>query len=155
MNEYVEMEIENMKCEGRLTETKKYIQHGPYSVYDHCVRVSELSIEIQKWIKIPVNERSLVRGALLHDYFLYDWHDSKNGHHMHGFTHPKTALDNATRDYNLTSVEKDIILHHMFPLTLIPPKHVEGWIVCAADKICAIEETLEPYMEKVSRKELI
>lgn len=30
----------------------------------------------------------------------------------------------------------------MFPLTPIPPAYKEAWIVCIADKICAIEETL-------------
>lgn len=84
---------------------------------------------------------ALVIGALLHDYFLYDWHDGK-GRHFHGFTHPECAKRNAEMDYTLSPRVKNIIARHMFPLTPVPPTCTEAWIVCIADKICAIEETL-------------
>ncbi len=48
------------------------------------------------------------------------------------------------RDFTLTDIEKDIIKKHMFPLTPIPPVHIESWIVCIADKICSAGETLNP-----------
>ena len=35
-----------------------------------------------------------------------------------------------------------MIAKHMFPLTLRPPRFRESWIVCLADKWCALEETL-------------
>ena len=85
--------------------------------------------------------QALIRGALLHDYFLYDWHDKANGHHWHGFTHPGTALHNASEDWKLTPVEREIIKKHMFPLTPIPPTCREALLVCLADKICAAKET--------------
>lgn len=153
INKYIETEIDNLINEGRFVETKQCMQHGLVSVYEHCVRVAELSMWLQELLKIPINGKELIRGALLHDYFLYDWHDSNNGHPVHGITHPRTALNNACQDYCLTDVEKDIILHHMFPLTLIPPRHKEAWIVCVADKICAMQETIEPYLIYLNRKE--
>ncbi len=48
---------------------------------------------------------------------------------------------NARNDFELTRVEEDIISRHMFPLTLRPPMCKEAWIVCAADKYCALRET--------------
>ena len=48
---------------------------------------------------------------------------------------------NAMQDYNISDKEADIILKHMFPLTIIPPNNREAWIVCMADKICATYET--------------
>ena len=111
---------------GRINETKNYIQHGSISVYTHCVNVARMSVKIAKWLPIQVNMDALVIGALLHDYFLYDWHDYKN----------------AEKDYTLSPRVKNIIVRHMFPLTPIPPTCTEAWIVCIADKICAIEETL-------------
>lgn len=39
-----------------------------------------------------VNYGSLIRGALLHDYFLYDRHDKSNGHRRHGFFIWKAGL---------------------------------------------------------------
>ena len=56
-----------------------------------------------------MRERELVRGALLHDYFLYDWHTRKSAKglkELHGFSHPETALRNAGRDYRLTPCER-------------------------------------------------
>ena len=115
---------------GRINETKNYIQHGSISVYTHCVNVARMSVKIAKWLPIQVNMDALVIGALLHDYFLYDWHDGEG------------AYKNAEMDYTLSPRVKNIIVRHMFPLTPIPPACKEAWIVCIADKICAIEETL-------------
>ena len=81
---------------------------------------------------------------MLHDYFLYDWHQKDSAHRLHGFRHPKTALGNAQRDYHLNWKEKNIIARHMFPLIPVPPQCREAWIVCLADKWCALGETVEP-----------
>ena len=88
-----------------------------------------------------MNEKALVKGALLHDYFLYDWHEKRKGHHFHGFTHPGTALKNAEKEYELGDIERNIISRHMFPLTVVPPMCREAWLVCLADKYCAVKET--------------
>ena len=81
----------------------------------------------------------------MHDYFLYDWHKKDDGHRWHGFRHGKTAARNAKRDYRLNRLEEYIIARHMFPLTVLPPKSKEGWMVCLADKWCAAEETVRPF----------
>ncbi len=128
---------------SRFELTKNFIQHGKISVYSHCLSVAVMSLRIADFLGIKVDRHSLIRGALLHDYFLYDWHEEDNGtHKWHGFTHPKTALRNANEDFNLSEVESDIIVHHMFPLVPIPPKSREAWLVCVADKLCALKETL-------------
>ena len=79
---------------------------------------------------------------MLHDYFLYDWHEKNKGHSLHGFKHPYFALRNASRDFRLNDIEKNVIVRHMFPLTPIPPKCREAWIVCMADKYCSARETM-------------
>lgn len=141
MTYIIQKKLRYLENAGRLNETNNYIQHGSISVYAHCVNVARMSVRIAKWLPILVNMDALVIGALLHDYFLYDWHDGK-GRHFHGFTHPECAFRNAEKDYTLSPRVKNIIIRHMFPLTLVPPTCTEAWIVCIADKICAIEETL-------------
>ena len=125
--------------------TKNYIQHGTMPVHRHCIDVAEKSISISKFLRIPCNEREMVRGALLHDYFLYDWHDKsrENYQRLHGFYHPGIALRNASMEYELTLREKDIIKKHMWPLTVVPPLCREAWIVTTADKYCSLLETLK------------
>ena len=83
----------------------------------------------------------MIRGALLHDYFLYDWHEKSDDHRLHGFTHPARALKNAEEIFDLSVVEKDIIKRHMFPLTPVPPAYRESYLVCLADKICSSYES--------------
>lgn len=128
-----------LKSERMITE-KDFIQHGSISCYDHSLNVAKKSLLIAGFllIFIKINEKSLIRGALLHDYFLYDWH--KSGHRLHGFFHAKRALKNAESDFKLNDIEKNIIKRHMFPLNICPPKYRESWIVCLADKLCAVEE---------------
>ena len=121
---------------------KNYMQHGTTSVYLHCLNVAYVSLRLALFFRLRLSYRALVRGALLHDYFLYDWHVPSETHRGHGFTHARTALHNASRDFTLDAVERDVIERHMFPLNPVPPRYRESVLVCLADKICAIGETL-------------
>lgn len=133
--------------------TKAYIQHGNMSVQEHCINVTKTSLAICDRLKIKCNTRDLVRGALLHDYFLYDWHktDTIKSHRLHGFFHPGRALRNAKKEYRLTRRQADIIKKHMWPLTLVPPMCREAWIVTMADKYCSLMETLYIHEGKKKR----
>ncbi len=126
---------------------KEFIQHGDVTVNAHVLRVARCSIALSEYLHISCSRRELIRGALLHDYFLYDWHipDAENPHRLHGFYHPGLALQNAAKEYPLTNREKNIIKRHMWPLTMIPPACREAWIVTAADKWCSLLETLYIY----------
>ena len=124
----------------KISGTKKFIQHGSTSCYAHSVAVAFYSLKLANQLRIPCDRESLVKGALLHDYFLYDWHTKDKTHRLHGFTHPRTALANAMTDYRLNRIEQDIILRHMFPLTPMPPRYTESAIICVVDKLCSIAE---------------
>lgn len=128
--------------------TKFHIQHGNVTVNDHCRTVARYSLAISKKLEkigIHCKNRELVRGALLHDYFLYDWHSNEhvNPLRLHGFFHPGIALANAKKEYKLTKREEEIIKKHMWPLTVVPPTCKEAWVVTTADKWCSILETLK------------
>ena len=133
--------MNELHTRSRFALTKYFIQHGDVSVYDHCIFVAYMSCRIANKLNLKVDKRSLIRGALLHDYFLYDWHDKNKPVKLHGFRHPKIAFKNASEDFALNKKERDIILHHMFPLNPVPPTSKEAWIICLADKICATRET--------------
>lgn len=141
-----------LERESRFSMTKEFIQHGTCSVYEHCLRVAGLSCRIAARLPGTADMDSLMRGALLHDYFLYDWHEKDSSHRLHGFFHPGKALENAREDFLLTAREEDIISRHMFPLTPIPPITREAWIVCMADKICSLQETLSPYLQYLKKR---
>lgn len=140
--------INELNNKSRFPLTKEFIQHGDISVYEHCIFVAYMSCRIANKLNIKVDKKSLIRGALLHDYFLYDWHDKNKPIRLHGFRHPKIALKNASEEFVLNTKEKDIILHHMFPLNPVPPTSKEAWIICLADKICATRETFSSQLDK-------
>ena len=81
-----------------MEQEKGYIQHGAVSCYLHSFFVAYMSVWLAKRFRIRVHLRSLVRGALLHDYFLYDWHIKDPNRKAHGFSHAAAALQNAERD---------------------------------------------------------
>jgi uncharacterized membrane protein len=120
----------------------KQHQHHNSSIYDHVMDVSYFSYRACKFLKLDY--RSAARGALLHDFFLYDWRDHDvpdlPDDKFHGIEHPKIALANAEKHFTLNDIEKDIIIKHMWPLTLVPPKYKESFIVSFADKYLASKE---------------
>ena len=134
---------EGMQCE------KKYKQHGDVSCYGHSIAVACESARLALRLRLRVDMRGMIRGALLHDYFLYDWHDPDKCLRLHGFTHSKRALENAERDFSLTDTERDVISKHMFPLTPRPPRRLESLVVTIADKICASREVLTLIFPKI------
>ena len=154
--EDIRADVRNMLDEliirGPYDKNHEFIQHGTQSVYDHCVHVAELCCKISEKFHLRVRKHAMIRGALLHDFFLYDWHEPVLIHKIHGFTHPKKAMENAVKHYHISEREKNMIRRHMFPLTLIPPANLEAWVLCIADKICTVQEVLDARKHGAYRK---
>ena len=136
-----------------VIKSKDCVQHGDISVYTHCFMVAKYALLMSRLFNVRCNTRALVTGVLLHDFFMYDWHRKKMPEGMkklglHGFTHPVTAAKNARKYFNVSKKEYDMIICHMFPLTITRVPHSkEGWLLCGADKWCSLLETLriQPY----------
>lgn len=146
--EYAEFyeEMEELINSQLVQDMKNYPHHGSITCYDHTMRVAFLTF---KWArKFNMDYISATRGAMFHDLFLYDWKKHKPKEGKHGFVHPHLAYKNAKRAYNIQSVEKDIILRHMWPLTVIPPKYKESWLVTIIDKCCATSEVFNEHIFK-------
>jgi uncharacterized protein len=139
-------DAEYRDCVSLLIENEKilsmdaFIQHSDITCLDHCIYVSYMSYRLCK--KLRFDYCSAARGAMLHDFFLYDWHKIKPYEGLHGFHHSKIALRNANEHFELTDMEKDIIHKHMWPLTSKVPKYKESLIVLLVDKYCATTEIL-------------
>ncbi len=125
----------------KVIQMENYIQHGNVTCLEHCIHVSYYSYLICK--KLKLNYKAAARAGLLHDLFLYDWHIVKQNNKLHGFTHPKVALNNAKKYFDLDNKESEIIRKHMWPMTIIPPKYLESYVVLMVDKYCAIKEYIK------------
>ncbi len=150
IGEEINRMLDGIHKDERALRMKEFIQHGKISTYEHCLRVAVMSYRLNRFFRLRADERVLVRGAFLHDYFLYDWHDKsvkigslREFFKLHGFTHPDNAADNARRDFEIGEGEEHVIRSHMWPLTFRkPPRSKEAIIVCIADKLTSVTETI-------------
>lgn len=132
-----------------VQEMNNYRQHSITSCFEHCYLASYYCYLICK--KHNLDYKSAARAAMVHDLFLYDWRVKSDRKGLHAFTHPKEALKNASKVLELNDVEKDIILNHMWPVTVKLPKTKEGLILTFVDKYCATKETYT-YTKKVMKE---
>lgn len=134
-----------------VQEMKKYRQHYETNCFDHCLEAAYYCYLICK--KYNLDYQSATRAAMLHDLFLYDWRvrqpDRKG---LHAFTHGRTSCANACKLFDLNDKEKDIILKHMWPVTVAFPKSYEGFILTFVDKYCAISESVEVMKSRMFTK---
>ena len=113
-----------------------YRHHANVSCLDHTLLVADLVYTTaRRW---GLDHHSATRGALLHDFYLYDWHTGGPG--FHGLKHARIALRNAESVFSLNDIEKNAILRHMWPLTPIPPRYPESLLVSLADKVSSYRE---------------
>ena len=54
---------------------KNFCQHGSVSTYKHVMYVTRVCYYLNKHFGLGADVKSLVVGAFLHDFYLYDWHD--------------------------------------------------------------------------------
>ncbi len=132
-----------VQSDCNVQKMKRYIQHGRVTTYEHCENVAKLSYKIDRMFSLRSDLRVLLLGAMLHDFYLYDWHKKDDGkHRFHGFRHAKIASLNAKRYYKVNDRVCHVIYCHMWPLNpeRIPMSR-EAWIVCLADKAISFHET--------------
>ena len=150
-DEEFQMLIKDIINNKTVQEMKNYRQHYETTCFDHCYMASYYCYIICK--KYNLDYKSATRAAMLHDLFLYDWRvrqpDRKG---LHAFTHGKEACKNACKLFDLSEKEKDIIIKHMWPVTIAFPKSIEGFVLTLVDKYCAVSETFEVFQSKLFMK---
>lgn len=147
--------IQDLISNETVQKMKQFRQHYDTTTYEHCFYVAYLSYKICK--KLRLDYKAAARGGMLHDLFLYDWRSSKkllNLERSHAFIHPKIALENASKLFTLTNKEKDIIVKHMWPVTIKLPKYPESFIVTFVDKYSALKESFVFYNSFLTKKKL-
>ena len=131
--------VRDLLADARVRSMRRFVQHGHVSCYQHCRRVAFLSYRVCR--QLGMDSRAAARGGMLHDMFLYDWHQKSPYPQLHAFHHPAVALQNARCAFPLTDREQDIIRKHMWPLTPAFPRYRESFVVSLMDKYAALWET--------------
>ena len=124
---------------------KNYKHHGDTSVYEHSFAVSYYSYIMAK--KLHLKKEKVINATiagLLHDFYYKDWTtitEKRPLFKKHGFVHAGEALENSIKhfDYLMNKKIENAIQRHMFPINIIPPKYIEGWLVTIADKYVSLD----------------
>ena len=122
--------------ENKYRELKSMTHHATNRL-DHIKRVSKLSFYVSKILKMDYV--SCTRGALLHDFFTKS-DLRRNEYKKFLKNHPRIALSNSKKYFNLNDIEENVILSHMYPLAEVKPKYPESKVVCISDKVISIYE---------------
>ncbi len=147
---------------------KYFMHHHNLTVWDHSILVSFKAFKIAK--NIGADARICALAGLLHDFYQYAWLHSdeleliddgkylkeigirKPLFKMHGFTHGADAALNYVKYFPELEDDRitDSIKKHMFPMTIVPPKYIEGYILTSVDKLNSIHEL--PSVPEMGRK---
>lgn len=146
--------IKDITENSSVVSLKEHVQHMKGSRYAHCYEVAFYTYVITK--KLGLDYVSATRGAMLHDFYFYDWRNKgvDGQKRFHAYRHPRIALNNARENFELNVLEKDIILKHMWPLTIRFPRYRETFIVTFVDKYCAMKEFFKFLKYKKNVKKL-
>ncbi|MDR0553447.1 MAG: HD domain-containing protein [Treponema sp.] len=121
---------------------KRIFSHGAVTIYEHSIEVAEKAFSMIEDDE-TIDTRCVVRAALLHDFFLYEWHIPGWRYIMHGWAHPAIAAEKAREVFGISDKEYSCIKTHMWPWTFWRlPRCREGWIISWADKQIALKEAL-------------
>ena len=116
-------------------QSLKNIPHHDSNRLEHSLKVSYSSY---KWCKkMKLNSQSAANAGLLHDLYynlIEECTTVKDKFFLFTNEHPEDAVKNASEIFHLTSLEKDIIVSHMWPASKHMPKRKESFVVSLADK---------------------
>ena len=158
IDEYISI-TKDLLVNEQVQKMKTYRHHGDTNTHFHSVYVSYRVLKLCKKLHVA-NAAEIVRAALLHDFYLYEWYTEKHDEN-HIWYHPKESVKNIeTYLGTLSDTQRNMILSHMFPLCSEMPKCRGAWLLTLADKRCATEDYLthsrqfyEVYEEIIRRAE--
>ena len=130
--------VQDILKDDEVLKLKEITHHG-LDRLGHSLRVSYYSYKISKLFGLDY--QSTARAGLLHDFFFESSKGKKPTERLKNLVnHPKYALKNANDRFFLNNIEKNIIVSHMFPVSITVPRYIEGWIVNLTDDVVAIGE---------------
>ena len=139
----IQREGEDILQSERFKKGSDVTHHKNYSVAFHSLNAARYAVQIANWLArkgVRVNLRNVIRGSLLHDIGMTEDQVHGSPSYRKAYSHPKASVEIAKKEFEADEAQCDAIRRHMWPVCIIPPKHIEGWIILAADKCSSILE---------------
>lgn len=158
--------VEEILLNKEFQKRQLFYHHYHTTVWEHSINVSFTCFLIAK--KLKLNKKVCAISGLLHDFYPYAWLYNEelakidNGIYVseigkknkffkqHGFTHAEAATKNYLKYfYYLQDVKiTNSIKRHMFPLNIIPPKYIEGYVLTLVDKYISLKDIFKHFANK-------
>lgn len=137
----------------KILKMKEISMHRGSNCYIHSFKVAKLAIK--RALRHKKGDLYVILvGAILHDYYLYDWRVERDKMKKHMSSHPYTAAKNAARDFNIPPKIMKVIQSHMWPVNIDEfPETKEARIISNADKAIYIKEIVCSKRYKAKREE--
>ncbi len=114
-------------------------RHHKLDRRQHVLNVSWYAFLLAR--RCHLDSAACARCGLLHDLFFYNFSEEDCGKSEHIRNHPQQALANARALTELSPREEDIILNHMWPMSVEHCRHCkETYLVACIDKLCCLLE---------------
>lgn len=137
----------------RIKRMQSIPMHRGSNCYIHSFKVAKLAVKRALRHK-SIDLKTLLLGAILHDYYLYDWRTEKDKKMSHCASHPKVSIANAVKDFDIPTSVQNIIRTHMWPFNLDEfPNTKEGRILTLADKSVFWREVFTSKKHKIKNNE--
>lgn len=149
-SEYYSYICDILSC-GDVMKLQNHAHHIGTSRLQHSLNVSYYNFRLCKLLRLDA--RAAARAGLLHDLFFYDRKTHERIQNRHPAEHAKIALYNASMRFSINELEGDMILNHMWPMTLHLPRHAETFVITFVDKFCASVE-LTAYLCRLAGSKL-
>lgn len=139
----------------KILRMKEIKTHRGSNCYEHTFKVVKRAMHhVEISSKKNINPEIVLVGAILHDYYLYDWRVDRSKRKGHGKNHVQRALENASKDFNISPEVKEVIGTHMWPINIKNyPKSREAKIVSISDKMVALCESLTSIRYKEKKRD--
>ena len=167
--------VEDILLNDEFQKRKLFNHHHDMSVWDHSLLVSFNSFILSRYF--CANPRLTAIAGLLHDFYPQAWlyneklEKLEDGKYLkelnvkkslfkkHGFVHAREAAENYVKYFPYLENKRitDAIKRHMFPLNIIPPRYMEGFIVTLVDKLNSCHElpsikVVPSYIRSITKK---
>lgn len=139
MNPIIIQEGGDILDSERFRRCSHVIHHKGTNVARHSLEVTEYALHLyEKKHRPETSVRDVVRVCLLHDIGMSDReiHDSIS--FIKAYAHPRRSAKIAREEYGANDLQIEAILHHMWPVCIMPPASEAGWLLLRADKYCSM-----------------
>ena len=137
----------------KILRMKDISMHRGSNCYIHSFKVAKKAIK-KSINKKNINLEVVLIGAILHDYYLYDWRQDRSKLKKHAKNHPGIAINNAINDFDISDDVKTVIKTHMWPINIKAfPNTKEAKVVSLSDKAVTIRESMTTKKHKQKKRE--